>query len=106
MNTLWIIAALVIGIALGVFYFGGLWLTVRSVTKVQRPAMLVFGSFLGRMGIVLLGFYLVMNGRWERMVAVMAGFLLARMLLMRRLRLDTCDTTPSAYSTGAKKATE
>ncbi len=86
MNTAWIIASLAIGAVLGAFYFGGLWLTVRRVTIAQQPALLLFVSFLVRVGVVLFGIYFVMGGRWSRLVACMAGFLLARTLLIRHLR--------------------
>ena len=52
----------------------------------QQPALLLFVSFLVRVGVVLFGIYFVMGGRWERLVACMAGFLLARTLLIRQLR--------------------
>ncbi len=86
MNTAWIIASLAIGAVLGAFYFGGLWLTVRRMTIAQQPALLLFVSLLVRAGVVLFGFYFVMDGHWDRLVACMAGFLLARTLLIRRLR--------------------
>lgn len=86
MNTAWIAAALVTGFALGAVYFGGLWLTVRSMQTMNQPALGLFMSFLLRIGIVLTGFYLVMDGHWERLVACLAGFLIARTLLVRCLR--------------------
>lgn len=88
MNIAWIIAALLIGIALGVFYYWGLWVTTRSLITSQRPAWLLALSFVARAGLVLLAFYLVMDGRWERLLACMAGFLLARTILIRQLHPD------------------
>ncbi|MBD2512430.1 ATP synthase subunit I [Nostoc muscorum FACHB-395] len=58
-NLLYFPLALLTGIALGLAYFGGLWLTVRQLSRSQNPAMLTWISFLGRTGIILLGFYLV-----------------------------------------------
>jgi F1F0 ATPase subunit 2 len=96
MNIGWIIASLAIGAVLGAFYFGGLWLTVREVHAAGRPALLLIGSFLLRAGVVLVAFYFVANGRWERFAALIAGFLLARTLLVRKLRLDKTDATTLA----------
>jgi F1F0 ATPase subunit 2 len=93
MNTVWIIVALAIGAVLGAFYFGGLWMTVRRVGTPQ-PASLLFVSFLVRMGVVLLGFYFVMDGRWERLVACMVGFVLARSVLIHFLH-DTKFPVPT-----------
>ena len=72
------------GIGLGVFYFGGLWLTVRRLPTARRPVFLSLCSFFGRLGGVLLGFYLVMGGHWGRLLVCLFGFLLARVILVRR----------------------
>jgi F1F0 ATPase subunit 2 len=74
------------GVGLGLFYFGGLWLTVRRLPDSSRPALLFVGSFAGRTALTLLGFYLVMDGRWERMLACLAGFIMIRQFLISRLR--------------------
>jgi F1F0 ATPase subunit 2 len=50
--------ALLAGVALGLFYFGGLWLTVQRVTTSQRPELLALGSFVLRMAVTLAGFLL------------------------------------------------
>lgn len=85
MNMAWMITSFASGALLGAFYFGGLWLTVRRVAAAQQPALLLFMSFLVRAGAVLTGFYLVMDGRWERVVGCMVGFVLARSVLIRFL---------------------
>jgi F1F0 ATPase subunit 2 len=76
----------VVGAGLGVVYFGGLWLTVRRLPEARWPALLLLGSMVGRTALTLLGFYVVMGARWERLLACLAGFILARMVLVRRLR--------------------
>lgn len=72
------------GSALGVFYFTGLWWTVRKLPLVRSPAILSLGSFLLRTAVVLAGFYLAMGGQWERLAACLVGFLAARLVLVRR----------------------
>jgi F1F0 ATPase subunit 2 len=76
--------ALVGGGLVGLFYFGGLWLTVRALPHTRNPALLVLGSFMGRTAVSLFALYLLMDGRWERLLAGMAGFLLARYWMVRR----------------------
>ena len=71
------------GIGLGVFYFGGLWLTVRKLPTAPRPVFLSLSSFFARMAVVLIGFYFVMDGRWERLFVCLLGFLGARFVLVR-----------------------
>lgn len=73
------------GIGLGFFYFGGLWLTVRQLAKTDQPYLWMGLSFLGRLGLILFGFYLVSDGHWERLLAAIAGFFLTRFILVRRL---------------------
>lgn len=81
MNTpeiiIWIIA-LVTGIGLGVFYFGGLWKTVQQTTKVKNPMLLYMGSFVLRTLIVLGGFYLIGQGEWKNLLFCLLGFITGR----------------------------
>ncbi len=75
--------ALTAGMGLGIFYFGGLWLTVRRLPTARRPAFLSLLSFFGRLGVVLFGFYLVMGSHWERLLVCLFGFLAIRIILVR-----------------------
>ncbi len=78
--------ALMAGMGLSAFYFGGLWLTVRRLPQSARPVLLTLGSFYGRMAVVLAGFYLVMGGHWERLAVSVIGFLLIRTVCVRLSR--------------------
>jgi F1F0 ATPase subunit 2 len=81
-----ILFALLGGVLLGTFYFGGLWFTVRRLPDTRHPALLTMVSFLGRMFITLAGFYFIMGSRVENLLACLVGFLLARQLLIKVLR--------------------
>jgi F1F0 ATPase subunit 2 len=83
------------GIVLGVFYFWGLWLTVRLLPKCRWPVPVLMGSFVLRTAAVLGGFFLVMNGRWERVLACLGGFFLARLAIFSRLRPERLPGTPA-----------
>ena len=76
--------ALVAGVLLGAIFFGGLWWTVRKCVSSRRPACWVFGSGLLRTSAVLAGFYFVAQGHWERMLACVIGFVMARVMVIRR----------------------
>lgn len=78
---LFILSTFIPGIILGIFYFGSLWITVRQLPTTAYPVRLFIGSWLGRMAIALLGFYLVMNGQWQRVLICLAGFIVARIIL-------------------------
>lgn len=71
------------GMALGAFFFGGLWWTLRRALVSPRPLLWLGTSLLLRTGIVLFGVYVVGHGQWQRMVACLAGFILVRLLTLR-----------------------
>lgn len=78
--------ALLSGASIGLFYFGGLWWTVRRLPKVPNPAIWSFGSFWIRMTISLFAFYSVMGGHPERLLISVLGFTLVRIVLVRKLK--------------------
>jgi len=74
-----------VGAAIGAIYFAGLWETVRKLSETNKPFRRVVLSFALRMILLISGFYLVMQGEWERLVAAMIGLILAREFLVRKL---------------------
>lgn len=74
---------LLAGMALGGFFFGGLWWTVRKGSSTANPALWFIGSFILRTGVTLAGFYVVGASDWQRLLTALAGFVLARVLLTR-----------------------
>ena len=63
-----------------------LWHTVRQLPSAKSPIRLMIVSFMMRMAVVLVGFYLVMGGEhWERLAAAMLGFIVIRKILTHRL---------------------
>lgn len=73
------------GLALSFFFYETLWWIVQHLPESRRPALLAVGSFLLRMVVTLGGFYWVMGGRWERLLACLAAFLIIRRMLVHRL---------------------
>lgn len=71
------------GVLLGVLFFGGLWWTVRKGLASKRPALWFLGSLLLRTGIVLAGIYFVSGSRWDGLLACLAGFVIARIIVTR-----------------------
>ncbi len=78
-----LILAFIAGIALGVWFYGGLWITVRRIVTTAHPMALVLGSFIARSAITLAGFVLVANGSWQNAAACLVGFVVARVLVGR-----------------------
>ena len=82
-----VLASVFAGLMLGVFFFGGLWWTVRKTLSSPQAGLWFSGSFLGRTAGTLLGFYFAAQGDWRRMAGCLAGFLGARLLVIRLTRL-------------------
>jgi len=80
-------ADLFAGVLLGAFFFGGLWWTIRSSPPSQWSGLVFSSSLLLRMAIAVTGFYLVSHGEWRKLLACLAGFLLARIAVTRLIRI-------------------
>jgi len=95
-----LVLAWVAGGLLGALFFGGLWWTVRKGVSSPRPALWLLGSLLLRMSIVLAGFYFVGRGNWERFVACLLGFIIARFIVLRltRTRIEEQNSTAKEAS--------
>lgn len=79
-----LLPALLAGLVLGMFYFGGLWLTVQRLSQARQPALLALGSLAGRLGVTMLGVYLVTGGQWAKIGVCLLGFFVMRTILVRR----------------------
>jgi F1F0 ATPase subunit 2 len=84
-----LIACFMIGLALGVLFYGGLWLTVRRLLTSHHPVVLTLGSLLLRSGAALAGFWMVTDGDWRNTAACLVGFVVARIVVSRELPVCT-----------------
>ena len=91
-ETLSLVLSLVTGALLGSIFFGGLWWTVRKALSSNEPAPWLLLSTLLRMCIVLVGFYFISRGHWERLVVCLVGFVIARAVITRLTRLPETPT--------------
>ena len=97
-DVLRLVLALVTGLLLGAIFFGGLWWTVRKGFSSQQPALWFLGSLLLRTSIALAGVYVVARGDWQRLLACLVGFVVARSIVMRLTR------TPEKPTSRAQEA--
>jgi len=75
------------GLLLGWLFFDGLWITLKDIARTRYPVLRILGSLLLRMGLVLAGFYaLIQWAGWPHLLVATLGFTLLRLLLARRLR--------------------
>jgi F1F0 ATPase subunit 2 len=77
-----LLLSLIAGVALGFFYFGGLWWTVQRLRTARHPAWLAAGSMVVRLAGTLAGFYWIMDGNWARLLTCALGFFAARTVLL------------------------
>ena len=89
----YVLLAFFAGMGAGLFYFGGLWWTVRRLPTARQPALLTFGSFLVRTGVSLVAFYFASGGHWQRILASLLGFIIVRVFLVRRIRSSPAKVT-------------
>jgi F1F0 ATPase subunit 2 len=85
-ETLMLVVAAAVGLVLGAVFFGGLCWTVRKGVPSSRPALWFVVSMLLRTGIVLVGFYSIGGGQWQRLLVCLLGFVIARFIVMRLTR--------------------
>lgn len=88
-----------LGLALGGFFFVGLWWTVQKSIRSAHPAWWLLSSLLVRMTVTIAGFYLVVshemaNASLLRLLICLFGFICARLITARVVakmtaRLDT-----------------
>ena len=83
---LYLMLALLEGILLGVFFFAGLWWTVRQLDSSKHVSLLFLTSMLLRTSVVILGFYFILGDNWQRLLAGLLGFVIARIIITRFAR--------------------
>lgn len=82
----WLMAALTLGCAVGGAYFATLWATVLGLPVTRHPALLVFGSFAVRFGAAALVLVVIVHsGGLSWIASALTGFVLARIVIVRRL---------------------
>jgi F1F0 ATPase subunit 2 len=81
-----LVAAGLAGGLLGALFFGGLWWTIGKGVSSPRPAFWFLASLVLRIGVVLAGLYLVGRGHPQRLLACLAGFVVAQSIASWRMR--------------------
>ncbi len=90
------------GLALGAFFFGGLWWTVRAIVGAAHSALLQVASLVLRTAGTLLGFHVAGGGDAARLLACLAGFVVARVVVARWVKASTA-SAPAPEHTHASR---
>ena len=76
-----------LGALLAALYLISLWFTVRGIRRGRHPALWLLTSLILRMGLLVIVFYFIVgDGQWERLLAALAGFITLRTITLRRVR--------------------
>jgi len=97
-EILYMILAFIAGMALGMFFFGGLRFTVKKAITAKIPAIWIFGSFILRVSVVMLGFYYISPGGWQSLIVSVLGFIVARFVVTHLTKsIDKKQTKGEVY---------
>jgi F1F0 ATPase subunit 2 len=83
-NALHALLALAAGFGLGLAFFGGLWWTVQRLGRGSRALWLAPLSSLTRTALLLAACWWVASGDPGRFALCLAGWLIARQIMIRR----------------------
>lgn len=78
-----LILVLLIGLLLGIVFYGGLWLTVKMTLNKPNPGLWLLLSFVLRMAVVLVGLYAISGKDWKAMLVGLFGVIIARPIVQR-----------------------
>ncbi|MBD3246157.1 MAG: hypothetical protein GF333_04010 [Candidatus Omnitrophica bacterium] len=77
----------VIGLALGGFFFGGLWYTIRLIQSSRRPYLVALTSFFLRLSVLGAAFYGIVNVmNWPAVISSVAGIIAVKIVFASRVR--------------------
>jgi F1F0 ATPase subunit 2 len=77
---------LIVGLVLGLFYYGSLWLILRKLPQFSHPAVWVGISLILRTLAVMLMLYILFSDSWQQLVLAVVGIIISRTLLVQRIR--------------------
>lgn len=73
------------GAALGLFYFGGLWITLKHISRANRPKSWLGLSFVIRISFIMIGFWAIIRKDPAAFILTILAFFITRFILMRTL---------------------
>lgn len=90
-----VILSLAAGGAVGLVFFGGLWLTVKTMRQAKSPAVLMFFSLAVRMIVFVAAFYAIAKwGNWVYLVIALASSIIVRTVLIRTVGKEAIELEP------------
>ena len=85
-EAMFMIITWITGIALSLFFYGGLWITVRYISSTKHPLPLTLISFLVRMiGTASVFIIIARSGKIEHLAVTLLGFIIGRYSIVRHI---------------------
>jgi F1F0 ATPase subunit 2 len=81
-ETLALLYSLMVGVGIGLIFFGGLWWTLNRDLRSWQPVWGFALSFGVRTGLALMGFYWLVLHQWQHLLSSLLGFFLVRLLFI------------------------
>ena len=85
------------GFALGMVYFAGLMKTMNWIASRKNWQVMMLFSFFLRAGLLVGAFFLLAGNDWQKIAALVLGFMGARLVMVCRVK----KTIPLKEKTGA-----
>ena len=85
MDWIFVLIAIISGALASLFYFLGLWLTLRKMFRYKKAYWMILISLVIRLGFILLVFYAMVMYHWGYMIIALASFLVIRQIIISKL---------------------
>ena len=73
------------GVLLGLFYFGGLWMTLKYIARTNKSKSWLGVSFIIRIALIMAGFWVSIKVGAVSFILTFSAFLITRVILTRTL---------------------
>ncbi|UJF16455.1 ATP synthase subunit I [Jeotgalibaca sp. MA1X17-3] len=82
------IVSFLIGLLIGILYFGGLYYTTQKFNHVKSPGLFMILSFIFRMGILLTGLYYLAQAGFKNILLGFLAIMIVRMIMVSKIKKD------------------
>lgn len=80
------IVSFLIGLLMGILYFGGLYFSTQKFNSAKSPALFMILSFVLRMGILIVGFYYLSKSGYKNILIGLLGVMLVRFIMVFNIK--------------------
>ncbi len=78
-----LIAAFAMGLVVGAAFFWSLWIALRRLSRTAHAQFWLIGSSALRVGLMLLAWYWIAGGQWQKLLACLVAFVVVRLAAVR-----------------------